>query len=291
MINIFSGEHMGEIFYNGISLNDLDMPQIRRQKVSYVEQHPTMFNISVQNYLHFGVDDSELVGYNQSILLKMFELEYLLDKEINENGSNLSGGEKQKLSIVRSLSKDSSLILLDEPTSALDQKSITTLIEYLELRKQQAIIVIVSHDSRILSSCDELVEMRWILDMENQNAFNEEEYSALRAETCTRIEIMNSQATSALTTALATWVMGFTLLGFQVTSQPTDIMAVLLPLGQIVAFLATILLLLPMATKSGENLQQMVSLGAYIRIFYDEASQVNFSAESAKFYWETVDKK
>lgn len=62
--------------------------------------------------------------------------------------------------IVRSLSKDSSLILLDEPTSALDQKSITTLIEYLELRKQQAIIVIVSHDSRILSSCDELVEMR-----------------------------------------------------------------------------------------------------------------------------------
>lgn len=85
--------------------------------------------------------------------------------------------------------------------------------------------------------------------------------------------------------------MGFTLLGFQVTSQPTDIMAVLLPLGQIVAFLATILLLLPMATKSGENLQQMVSLGAYIRVFYDEASQVNFSAESAKFYWETVDKK
>ena len=151
---------MGEIFYNGISLNDLDMPKIRRQKVSYVEQHPTMFNISVQNYLHFGVDYSELVGYNQSILLKMFELEYLLDKEINENGSNLSGGEKQKLSIVRSLSKDSSLILLDEPTSALDQKSITTLIEYLELRKQQAIIVIVSHDSRILSSCDELVEMR-----------------------------------------------------------------------------------------------------------------------------------
>lgn len=46
-----------------------------------------------------------------------------------------------------------------------------------------------------------------------------------------------------------------------------------------------------MATKSGENLQQMVSLGAYIRVFYDEASQVNFSAESAKFYWETVDKK
>lgn len=44
--------------------------------------------------------------------------------------------------------------------------------------------------------------------MENQNAFNEEEYSAFRAETCTRIEIMNSQATSALTTALATWVMG-----------------------------------------------------------------------------------
>ena len=110
--------------------------------------------------LAFGPENhgiaEDLVRDRVKRVAAQLKLEPLLDRSI----FSLSGGEKQKLSIVRSLSKDSSLILLDEPTSALDQKSITTLIEYLELRKQQAIIVIVSHDSRILSSCDELVEMR-----------------------------------------------------------------------------------------------------------------------------------
>lgn len=128
--------------------------------------------------------------------------------------------------------------------------------------------------------------------MNDFQKINITEYSSLRSETCTRIEIMNSQSTSALTTALATWVIGFTLLGFQVTSkpEPNNIMTFLLPLGQIVAFLSSIIMLLPMASKSGENLQQMVSLGAYIRIFHDEASQT-VPNDSPKFYWETVDKK
>ena len=148
---------MGEIFYNGISLNDLDMPQIRRQKVSYVEQHPTMFNISVQNYLHFGVDDSELVGYNQSILLKMFELEYLLDKEINENGSNLSGGEKQRISIARAMLKDAPIIILDEATASIDPENEHLIQEAISALTHGKTIITIAHRLATIENADQIL--------------------------------------------------------------------------------------------------------------------------------------
>lgn len=128
--------------------------------------------------------------------------------------------------------------------------------------------------------------------MRNSRKVNVSEYSALREETCTRIEIMNSQANSAFTTALAAWVIGFTLLGLQFTSDNSsaDVLTLILTIGQMTAFFSAIILLLPMAARSGENLRQLVSLAAYIRIFFDEASQVN-SQDDFKFYWETMDKK
>ena len=135
------------------------MLQIRRQKISYVEQDPVLLNMSVEDYLHFGIDMCQSVTRNQRQLLALWDIDYLLTKELNENGSNLSGGEKQKLSIVRALSKDSFLILLDEPTSALDKNSIEKLMVLLNQRKDQAIILLVSHDHDVLEQCDEIIEI------------------------------------------------------------------------------------------------------------------------------------
>lgn len=92
------------------------------------------------------------------MLIEMLEIDGLLTKDINENGSNLSG-EKQKLSIVRALSKESFLILLDEPTSALDKDSIEKLMTLLKQRKTQAIILLVSHDQKVLEQCDEVIDI------------------------------------------------------------------------------------------------------------------------------------
>ena len=90
----------------------------------------------------------------------MLEIDGLLTKDINENGSNLSGGRKnKKLSIVRALSKESFLILLDEPTSALDKDSIEKLMTLLKQRKTQAIILLVSHDQKVLEQCDEVIDI------------------------------------------------------------------------------------------------------------------------------------
>lgn len=159
LVGLFSGEVSGHIYYDGISINQLDMPALRRKKISYIEQTPVLLNMSVRDYLHFGIEQNHAVSENQEHLLKVWDIDYLLDKEMNENGSNFSGGEKQKLALVRALSKESSLILLDEPTSALDKSSTAKLIDLLQDMKSQAIIIVVSHDWDMLEHCDEVIDL------------------------------------------------------------------------------------------------------------------------------------
>lgn len=159
LVGLFSGEVSGHIYYDGISTDQLDMPALRRKKISYIEQAPVLLNMSVRDYLHFGIEQNHAVSENQENLLKVWDIDYLLDKEMNENGSNFSGGEKQKLALVRALSKESSLILLDEPTSALDKSSTAKLIDLLQDMKSQAIIIVVSHDWDMLEHCDEVIDL------------------------------------------------------------------------------------------------------------------------------------
>lgn len=159
LMGIFSGDHTGYVFYNNIKLSDLSMADIRRKKISYVEQDPVLLNMSVRNYLRFGIDVNGEILNRQHKLLSLLDVDYLIDKSMNENGSNFSGGEKQKLSLIRALSKDSSLILLDEPTSALDKRSIKQLLEILHEYKHHAIIIIVSHDPLVLEQCDDLINI------------------------------------------------------------------------------------------------------------------------------------
>ena len=159
LVGLFSGEVSGHIYYDGISINQLDMPALRRKKISYIEQTPVLLNMSVRDYLHFGIEQNHAVSENQEHLLKVWDIDYLLDKEMNENGSNFSGGEKQKLALVRALSKESSLILLDEPTSALDKPSVAKLIDLLQSIKSNTIIIVVSHDLDMLEHCDEVINL------------------------------------------------------------------------------------------------------------------------------------
>ncbi len=155
ILNIYAGEHSGEILYNDIPTDKLNMLVMRRKYISYLEQNPVQFNMSVKEYLTFGIDaHSEDTLQN---LVHDFKVEYLMDGKMNDSGSILSGGEKQKLALIRVLSKKSNILLLDEPTSALDQESILVLIDFLNKIKKDMIIILVSHDRKILSECDNVI--------------------------------------------------------------------------------------------------------------------------------------
>ena len=71
----------------------------------------------------------------------------------------VSGGEKQKIAIVRQLLKSPDVMLFDEPTSALDAKSRGALIKLLHEIKRDHIVIVVTHDEEMLAACDEVISM------------------------------------------------------------------------------------------------------------------------------------
>ena len=163
LLNALAGmlaeKYSGEISYDGINIENINLPLMRRKRISYLEQVPTQINISVSDYLRLGIDEDSLCLKTQEKLITCLGMREHLLKNLNESGNNFSGGEKQKLAIVRVLSKKSNLVLLDEPTSALDKKSCEKLMKYLLSVKKEIIIVIASHDPTIISQCDELIEL------------------------------------------------------------------------------------------------------------------------------------
>ena len=159
LIGLCAGECSGEILYSGMNIATLNMNELRRSKISYLEQEPTMMNMDVNEYLAFGLEMNISTQEEQRELLSLWNVDYLVNRTINENGANMSGGEKKKLALVRSLSKSADVYLLDEPTAALDSKATEVLINKLRRKKQEAIILVISHDPLILKECDSIYEI------------------------------------------------------------------------------------------------------------------------------------
>lgn len=159
LIGLCTGDCFGEISYSGKSIKMLDMKKMRRTKISYLEQEPTMLNMKGQEYLMFGVEENSDTEKKQQNLLGLWNINYLANRELNENGTNLSGGERKKLALVRAISKNADVFILDEPTAALDTKAKETLIELLASNKTKSIIIVISHDPVVLQACDSIFEI------------------------------------------------------------------------------------------------------------------------------------
>ena len=82
-----------------------------------------------------------------------------LNYVINEESTNTSGGEKQKISILKVLCKDPPVMIFDEPTSALDAEATGRFVKYLQGIKCDRIIVIITHDEAVKKSCDFVVNL------------------------------------------------------------------------------------------------------------------------------------
>lgn len=95
------------------------------------------------------------VGLKDFISSKDGNIEYILD----ENGANISGGEKKRLAVARALYKQSRIILADEPTSGLDATN-TKLIEDILINSEQMVINITHNlDKEVLQKYDKIICM------------------------------------------------------------------------------------------------------------------------------------
>ena len=79
---------------------------------------------------------------------------------VGENGSNLSGGQAQRIILARALYKNPKILILDEFTSALDSENEKQIFNSLESLKKDRIILISSHNSLVSSICDKTLELK-----------------------------------------------------------------------------------------------------------------------------------
>lgn len=139
----------GEITIDGINLKDLSENELRKH-ISIIRQEPFVFNRTIKE--NFEIINKDITIEEIRKCTKMAYLDdYIMslpkkyDTILGEGGVNLSGGQKQRLSIARTLSKGSEVILFDEATSALDNKSQEYIKKTIDDLVNDHTIVIVAH--------------------------------------------------------------------------------------------------------------------------------------------------
>ncbi|MFO7969268.1 MAG: ATP-binding cassette domain-containing protein [Bacillota bacterium] len=144
----------GSIKFNSSDIRKLDMRDLRKNQVSVIVQEPRLQRLSVKDNITRGIEEHSEESLNE--LVNIFGLQEIIGLE---ESLSLSGGEKQKVAIVREFLKKSSLIILDEPISALDTKSISVLKEELTKRKSNTIIILISHNEEMFDIIDEFIDL------------------------------------------------------------------------------------------------------------------------------------
>ena len=150
----------GRIFFEGKDINTLS-PETYRQQVSYCAQTPALFGDSVYDNLVFPWQirnkqpDQKLLVAD---LLRFGLAENTLEKSINE----LSGGEKQRVSLIRNLQFLPQVLLLDEITSALDEsnKSNVNDIIHRYVTEKNIAVLWVTHDQNEIAHADEVITLQ-----------------------------------------------------------------------------------------------------------------------------------
>lgn len=150
IVGLYEEKYEGNICYDNKDIKSLDMNSIRKNLIGIVEQNPTLIEDTIINNVTFSLNyDVETLNK----YIKLVGLESFLHSEkgkfnqvINENSTNISGGEKQRLSIIRELVKNPSLLIFDEPTSAMDKDSKMEFYKYIQDLKTERIVIIISHD-------------------------------------------------------------------------------------------------------------------------------------------------
>ena len=139
----------GEIDIDGINIKDLTEEDLRKN-ISIIRQEPFVFNRNIKE--NFKIINNKITLSKIRECTKLAYLDdYIMslpkkyDTVLGEGGVNLSGGQKQRLSIARTLSKGSKIILFDEATSALDNKSQEYIKKTIDNLVKDHTIVIVAH--------------------------------------------------------------------------------------------------------------------------------------------------
>lgn len=165
LLNLLVGRNLdyeGEILYDGKDLKNLSIDSLF-EKISFVEQNVFVFDDTIENNvtMYSNVDKDLLQDAIIKSGLKSLIDEKGLDYKCGENGCNLSGGEKQRISIARSLIKKSEILFMDEATSALDTETSSSVMNsVLDIDGLSKIVITHKLEEKILKRFDEILVLK-----------------------------------------------------------------------------------------------------------------------------------
>lgn len=144
----------GSVRINGRDLSDWDLLSVR-ERISYVPQVPFVFSRSIKENIDCGnsaSDDVILAMARQHFLADLIDS---LDERIyaHVSGQSLSGGEMQKICLMRYILRDSDLYIFDESFSNIDRHASLSIVDAL-LKRTEMTVILITHDFSLLDRLD-----------------------------------------------------------------------------------------------------------------------------------------
>lgn len=153
----------GSVLVGGVNVKDYDLKTLR-DKVAVVLQKNTLFTGTIRSNLLWGKEDATDEELDKACELAQCN-EFLsrfpkgLDTEIAQGGTNVSGGQKQRLCIARALLKDPKILILDDSTSACDTHTDSLIREGLQTTKKDVTKFIIAQRVLSIKDCDLILVM------------------------------------------------------------------------------------------------------------------------------------
>lgn len=151
----------GEILVDGVNIKDVTQHDLR-EKIGYVPQKGILFSGTIDSNLRYGKKEATEGDINKAARIAQ-ATEFIESKpekyetEISQGGTNVSGGQKQRLSIARAIAKDPEIYIFDDSFSALDFKTDAKLRKSLKEEISESTVLIVAQRISTILNAEQII--------------------------------------------------------------------------------------------------------------------------------------
>ncbi|MCR4562684.1 MAG: ABC transporter ATP-binding protein/permease [Bacilli bacterium] len=151
----------GEISLGGVNIKEYSINSLMKN-FSFVFQNVYLFNDTIKNNIKFGKDDAtdeEIIEAAKKACCHDFimSLPDGYETVLDDGGNNISGGEKQRISIARAMLKDAPIIILDEATANIDPENENLLSSAFANLTKDKTVIMIAHKLNTVKAADDIV--------------------------------------------------------------------------------------------------------------------------------------
>ena len=151
----------GQILLDGISIDQLSLHTLRAA-IGFVPQKGILFSGTIASNISYGNPSASLEEIQEAATVSqamefISEKENTFDSEISQGGSNVSGGQKQRLAIARAIAKKASIYIFDDSFSALDVKTDAAVRKALAKKMKESTVLIVAQRISTILHADQIL--------------------------------------------------------------------------------------------------------------------------------------